>query len=188
MDNILGDFTQLSVVSTSVETFVNRTIAYGAIENGSFFEAESLDSNKTFVTSSTYSGTTGNVVYSIDNLNSWETNIYQETTTTSLGNINSNSTFSLVASPTCTTTPTRTNITYQIIQNGVNELPAWISINSVTGKYEGTTPTINENKTYSFITKATWTTDVAGSSQQIVSLNMVSPIICGDGWRDSTEE
>ena len=101
---------------------------------------------------------------------SYQTNLHNESQEYKLEDQISETPFSLDAFPTCTTTPSRTNITYSIIQNEQKEIPSWISFNQNTGKYEGTPPKVYYDTDYSFILSSSWTTSPSGNSQQVVKI------------------
>ena len=115
----------------------------------------------------------------IDNTTSWQTNINLETEKYSINSeILSKTPFSVETFSTCTTTPSQTNITYNIEANGNEEVPDWVSLNDATGKFEGTAPTAKYSNTYSFILNSSWTSDPPGNSQQIIEIT-VSPTTKG---------
>ena len=52
------------------------------------------------------------------------------------------------------------------------EIPDWITLNPQTGKYEGTAPRVEKSTNYSFVLHSEWTTNPAGTSEQIVKLTV----------------
>ena len=125
----------------------------------------------TFDTSAASPVTVTSVEYQIDNANSWETNIYVNTTEYFM-DLEVRKSFTKTAYSTCTTTPLRTNITYEIIKNGIELFPDWVSLNTTSGEYEGIAPILKSSTKYSFILNSSWTTNPSGDSQQRVEITV----------------
>ncbi|CAI2369754.1 unnamed protein product [Moneuplotes crassus] len=136
-------------------------ITFGSIYNVAMTEYDSSNATETI----------SDVQFIFDNTNSWETNIF-ENTTAAIVNFTSEDKISIDPNCTCTTTPERTDVTYAIESNNGETIPDWIELNMTSKKYEGTAPNVTSTTNYTLILKSTWTTKPAGSSQQIVTFTI----------------
>ena len=134
-----------------------------------------IGSFTTYTMSSTLGASSGisneEAEYVVDVVKSWEENINSVTTLQEISLITGEE-FSEQPNVTCTTTPDRTTITYAIVANGADQIPDWVTLNQTTGKYEGTAPEVSGTETFSFKIQASWTTNPAGSTEQIVTITV----------------
>ena len=184
----LDDILDLDLVETHTEKLVEQSSSLSnARDHDTLSVGITKQSEQTFSTPILFVGSNDTVSYIKDDSNSWETNIYQETSTVSLGTVETGNSFSFDTSPTWTTTPSQTDITYNIVANGAEAIPSWISFNAGTAKYEGTAPTILYNETYSFVMNSSWSSAPVGDSQQIIQISVNVNVVCGDGSKHPSE-
>ena len=111
------------------------------------------------------------VTFIFDNNTSWQTNVFVETSELH-ANIETGKTFSFQALSTCTTTPSSTSIIYTMNPTLNSTVPAWISLNTTSGYFEGTAPYVRLATNYSFILSSSWQTNPAGNSDQVVTVTV----------------
>ena len=111
------------------------------------------------------------VTFIFDNNTSWQTNVFVETSELH-SNIETGKAFSFQALSTCTTTPSSTSIIYTMNPTLNSTVPAWISLNTTSGYFEGTAPYVRLATNYSFILSSSWQTNPAGNSDQVVTVTV----------------
>jgi len=111
------------------------------------------------------------VTFIFDNNTSWQTNVFVETSELH-ANIETGKAFSFQALSTCTTTPSSTSIIYTMNPTLNSTVPAWISLNTTSGYFEGTAPYVRLATNYSFILSSSWQTNPAGNSDQVVTVTV----------------
>ena len=111
------------------------------------------------------------VTFIFNNNTSWQTNVFVETSELH-ANIETGKAFLFQALSTCTTTPSSTSIIYTMNPTLNSTVPAWISLNTTSGYFEGTAPYVRLATNYSFILSSSWQTNPAGNSDQVVTVTV----------------
>lgn len=155
--NIHQDFTTFSILMTP------QTTAFTMITG-----TASLGSPAGYTASNTITQTSTDATYT--SIAEWETNIYPVFTSQVISGLLPNSTFNRTVDITCSTI--NSTITLTTASYNSEPIPTWVTIDSNTGEFTGTTPVVDAETNYTFYLNADWSTFPSGTTQQLITLTV----------------